>query len=62
MLLVLSECTFILSQDEMQKLRLNFLEVAEENRLLHEELKRGAISEILGEGLEVPGVGTYAIC
>ena len=31
-------------------------EVIEENRLLHEELKRSAIQEILNQGLEVEGV------
>lgn len=40
----------------MQLLKIKVQEVIEENRLLHEELKRTAISEIVGGGLEIPGV------
>lgn len=34
-------------------------EVIEENRALHEEIKRGTVQEILQEGLDVPGVGLF---
>ena len=37
-------------------LKLKVSELAEENRLLHEELKHSVIQEILNEGMDVPGV------
>ena len=46
----------MLLQDETQTLKLKVLELLEENRLLHEEVKRSAIGDILECGIEVPGV------
>ena len=43
-------------QDETQTLKLKLMELVEENRLLHEEIKRSAVSDILSHGIEVPGV------
>ena len=53
---VLSALSCCLCQDETQTLKLKVLELVEENRLLHEEIKRNAVSDILHHGIEVPGV------
>ena len=51
------KCVVLLfMQDETQTLKLKVLELVEENRLLHEEIKRNAVSDILHHGIEVPGV------
>ena len=46
-----------LLQDELRVLKLKVVEVTEENRLLHEEIKRSTVQEIINEGIEVSGVG-----
>ena len=43
-------------QDEVTALMMKVQEVVEENRLLHEEIKRGAVQEILAQGIDLPGV------
>ena len=53
---VLSAFSCCLCQDETQTLKLKVLELVEENRLLHEEIKRNAVGDILHHGIEVPGV------
>ena len=40
----------------MHALKMKLRELAEENRMLHEELKRTVVQEMLNEGLDVPGV------
>ena len=44
---------FICLQDELQVLKGKVKEIIEENKLLHEEIKRSAVHEILKEGLDV---------
>ena len=46
-----------LLQDELHALKLKVIELVEENRLLHEEIKRSTVQEIIAEGIEVSGVG-----
>ena len=46
-----------LFQDELRILKLKVVELTEENRLLHEEIKRSTVQEIINEGIEVSGVG-----
>lgn len=43
-------------QDELQALKTRVKEVVEENKLLHDEIKRSTVHEILEQGLEVEGV------
>lgn len=45
-----------LLQDELHALKLKVIELVEENRLLHEEIKRSTVQEIIAEGIEVSGV------
>ena len=48
-------------QDELQVLKGKVKEIIEENKLLHEEIKRSAVHEILKEGLEVVEVREICI-
>ena len=43
-------------QDELQALKTKVKEVVEENYMLHEQLKRNMVQEILDEGVDIPGV------
>ncbi|KAI0237435.1 hypothetical protein LSAT2_012032 [Lamellibrachia satsuma] len=43
-------------KDELHALKLKVIELVEENRLLHEEIKRSTVQEIIAEGIEVSGI------
>ena len=47
---------FIIFQDELQALKAKVKEIIEENKLLHEEIKGGAVHEMLKQELGVEGV------
>ncbi len=46
-----------LFQDELHALKMKVIELVEENRLLHEEVKRSTVQDIINEGIEVSRVG-----
>ena len=47
------------AQDEMRALRQQVQDIVEENRALHEELRRSVVHEIAGTGLGIAGVCAF---